>query len=458
MSETFADSSKPTCADADLAVRYGGTVPRYTSYPTAPHFSDSVDQSVYAQWLQQVNPQQPLSLYLHVPFCQQMCWYCGCFTKIVKKYEPVSDYVDLLCQETDQVAARLPTCMKVSHIHWGGGSPTILTPADWRRVLFNIRERFDVAKDAEIAVEIDPRTMTETYVGELGRLGVSRVSVGVQEFDEKIQAAINRVQPYETTKRVVDWLRDAGINALNLDLMYGLPGQGLDHVLSMTERALTLRPDRIALFGYAHIPWMKAHQRLIPEDQLPGVQARWRQAAGAAELLVQHGYVRIGFDHFALPGDPTASGMVARNFQGYTGDDAETLLGLGASAIGCMAQGYVQNVASLQRYEQAIVEGGFATARGIALSAEDRLRRYVIERVLCDLEVDVARACMVHGACAGTLDSALESLRPMVEDGLITLDARRLSVAERGRPLLRRIASAFDAYLASGVGRHSVGV
>lgn len=458
MSAHIAPHASRPCQDADLAVRYGGTVPRYTSYPTAPHFSDAVDSQIYGRWLETVNPLQPVSLYLHVPFCKEMCWYCGCFTKIVKRYDPISDYVDLLCQETDQVAARLPVGMAVSHIHWGGGSPTILTPEDWRRVLFNIRERFDVANSAEIAVEIDPRTLSLDYASELSRLGVNRVSIGVQEFDEAIQASINRLQPYEVTKRVVDWLRDAGIEALNLDLMYGLPGQTLAHVERMTELALTLKPDRIALFGYAHVPWMKAHQRLIPEELLPGIEDRWHQATRASEILVREGYVRVGFDHFALPGDPMAVGHVGRNFQGYTGDDAETLIGLGASAIGSLSQGYVQNVASLPGYEKAVMAGDFATARGIALSPEDRLRRHVIESVLCDLEVDLIRACMAHGACAGTLDGALETLKPMQEDGLVTLEGRHLTVTERGRPLLRRVAAAFDTYLETGAARHSVGV
>jgi len=452
--ETRADQSQ-------LAVRYGGSVPRYTSYPTAPHFSADIGAGRYGEWLSGIGGDDDVSLYLHVPFCREMCWYCGCFTKIVRKYEPIFGYVDTLLAEIDLVAARLSGKANARFIHWGGGSPTILKIDDWHRVLNRLRDRFVVQDDAEIAVEIDPRTMNEAYIRDLAGAGVNRISIGVQEFDAEIQRAINRVQPFETTARVVDWIYAAGIENLNLDLMYGLPRQTLGHVARMTANALTFRPSRIALFGYAHVPWMKTHQRMIKDSDLPGPAERWRQAQHAAAILVDAGYVRVGLDHFALPSDPLAQthdGNIGRNFQGYTTDTAESLIGFGASAISSLTQGYAQNVASLPSYASAIARGALPTARGIELSADDKLRRFVIERVMCDMAVDVADACRRFGMKPETLDAAMAELQPMASDGLVELSGRTLRVSEAGRPLVRNIAAAFDAYLEHGKARHSSGI
>lgn len=444
-------------ADVALAERYGAPVPRYTSYPTAPHFSEAVDAQVYETWLGGLDRQKPISIYLHVPFCREMCWYCGCFTKIVRGDEPVRRYVDHLLTEIDLVAARLGGSAPVSFIHWGGGSPTIMTGQDWSRVMLGLNETFIVSDETEIAVEMDPRTTTEEYVRALARVGVNRVSIGVQEFDPSIQRAINRVQPIKQTAQVIDWLRAAGIDRLNLDLMYGLPGQSPDHVARMTEQALYFEPQRLALFGYAHVPWMKSHQRLIDETALPGTAARFESAEIAAAILVNAGYVRIGFDHFARPDDPMlqSDGSLRRNFQGYTADDAETLLGFGASAIGSLPGGYVQNVASVRGYQDAMAEGRLATGRGIALSDDDRLRRQVIEQLMCDLSVDVGACCRAHQSDPDTLDTALAALKPMADDGLLEIDDHTVTMTERGRPFVRTAAAAFDGYLEKGVARHS---
>jgi len=283
----------------------------------------------------------------------------------------------------------------------------------------------------------------------------------VQEFDAEIQRAINRVQPFELTSRVVDWIYAAGIGNLNLDLMYGLPRQTLGHVARMTANALTFRPSRIALFGYAHVPWMKTHQRMIKDADLPGPAERWRQAQHAASILVDAGYVRVGLDHFALPSDPMAqsvTGNVGRNFQGYTTDTVENLIGFGASAISSLVPGYAQNVASLPSYASAIARGDLPTARGIELSADDKLRRFVIERIMCDMKVDVAEACQRFGMTPGALDVSFADLEPMAEDGLVDLSGRSLQVSETGRPLVRNIAAVFDSYLQHGKARHSSGI
>lgn len=448
--------------NASLATRYAGSVPRYTSYPTAPHFTDDVDQSVYGSWLATLTADTAVSLYMHIPFCKEMCWYCGCFTKIVNRYEPVESYVDSLLAETDLVAAHLSTRLTARAIHWGGGSPTILSPEDWRRTIAHLHHNFEITDDAEIAVEMDPRTTTKDYVTALAACGVNRVSIGVQDFDPTVKQSINRLQPYEVTKRVIGWLRDAGINAINLDLMYGLPHQTVELVAQMTDLALSLEPSRIALFGYAHVPWMKAHQRMIDEAVLPDAEARWQQSGVAACHLKAAGYERIGFDHFAHPSDAMAKaaarGNLRRNFQGYTTDAASVLLGFGASAISTLPQGYVQNLASIKGHRDAVANGALPIARGRATTTEDRLRRAVIERLMCDMDVEIGDTCRSYGLPENWLDNEIAALQEMRQDGLARIDGRRVIVTDAGRPLVRTLAAAFDAYLNKDATKHSSAV
>lgn len=437
-------------------------MPRYTSYPTAPHFTGDVDAAVYGDWLSTLAVDTPVSLYLHIPFCKEMCWYCGCFTKIVNRYAPIEKYIDTLLAETDLVAERIAGRVKAHAIHWGGGSPTILTPDDWRRTMARLHRNFDIADDAEIAVEMDPRTTTKDYVAALAACGVNRVSIGVQDFDPAVQQAINRIQPFEMTKRVIIWLRDAGIDAINLDLMYGLPHQNTARVAQMTEQALSLEPSRIALFGYAHVPWMKSHQRLIDEAALPDTEARWHQANVAAGLLTAAGYVRIGLDHFAHPSDAMAkaisTGSLKRNFQGYTTDTASVLLGFGASAIGTLPQGYVQNAASIKGHREKIEAGALPIARGFMATAEDKLRRAIIEHIMCDMDVDIGSVCRSHGLPENWLDDEIAALEKLHADGLVEIQGRCINVTDIGRPLVRTVAAAFDAYLATGTAKHSSAV
>ena len=442
----------------DLAEKYDLRVPRYTSYPTAPHFSDAVDGETYAGWLAALDPARPLSLYFHIPFCDSMCWFCGCYTKVVKRYAPVRHYLDVLLAEIELVADALPARFAVRYLHWGGGSPTMLKGVDWRRTIDALRRRFDVAEDAEIAVELDPRDAAEDYVAALASAGVNRASIGVQDFDPEVQAAINRIQPYDVVERVCGWLRKHGIDNINLDLMYGLPHQTEARVEAMVENAVRLAPTRVALFGYAHVPWMKTHQKLIDEAALPGVRARWRQFDTGARRLAERGYRPVGLDHFARPDDPLAraldAGSVHRNFQGYTTDGAEVLLGLGASAIGRLPQGYVQNSSPLKPYEEAIAARRLPVVRGFELDADDRLRAEVIERLMCDLAVDLDAVCGRHGVGAETFADDIDRLAPLISDGVCGLDGKVVAVTEAGRPLVRLVAATFDAYLGQG-GRHS---
>ena len=446
----------------ELLEKYGRPVPRYTSYPTAPNFVETIDAGTYRGWLEAIGMDEPLSLYLHVPFCDTLCWFCGCHTKIVNRYSPVAAYVDALGKEIDLVADIIGSPAPVGHLHFGGGSPTILRGTDFAGLMDRLRARFEFLPEAEIAIEIDPRGMTREAVEGLTAAGVSRVSIGVQDIDPQVQRAVNRIQPLEVTEQVIEWCREAGISGVNIDLMYGLPRQTVPGVAHTAGRIAGLAPDRIALFGYAHVPWMKRHQKLIDEAELPDIGQRWRQAEAAAKALGEAGYLSIGLDHFAAPLDPLAEalkgGRLRRNFQGYTVDEARVLLGLGASAIGDAGIGYAQNTGSIGDYVKAISAKRLATARGIALSPDDRLRRGLIEGLMCDLEVDLDQHCRAFGANTSLLDKELAALRPLIDDGLVEMRGYEVRVTERGRPLVRVVASIFDRYLTKGPGRHSPAV
>ena len=446
----------------DLIEKYDLRVPRYTSYPTAPHFGPSVDGKAYARWLSELEPTAPLSLYLHIAYCAEMCWFCGCHTKATHKYAPVADYLEAVRAEAKLIASKLPARMKVDHVHFGGGSPTLLKAHDFAQTLAQLREYYNVTLDADIAVEMDPRTATEAYVRAMAKAGVTRASIGVQDFDERVQKAINRIQPYDVTARVIRWLREAGISAINMDLIYGLPYQTVESVVEMTRLAAGLAPARIALFGYAHVPWMKPHQKLIPEEALPDMGERWAQYEASADALLEAGYVRVGLDHFAHPDDPMAkaaqAGALHRNFQGYTTDEAPVLVALGASGIGSLPQGYVANEIAIERYKETVRAGDLPIARGIAVSGDDKLRREIIERLMCDMNVDLAAIAELHGLDADAFDPELAALEPLEADGIVLRDGSRLVITEEGRPLMRAVCAVFDRYLEQGGARHSKAV
>jgi len=445
-----------------LLERYGGPVPRYTSYPTAPHFSSEISEKAYREWLGEVDDSDTLSLYLHVPFCAEMCWYCGCHTKVVRQYAPVHDYAALLDKETEIVSGMLGGRPATRHVHWGGGTPNMLSPDDFSRLMNRLRQRFHFSAEAEVAVEIDPRTAGEDHAKAFATAGVTRVSFGVQDFNPHVQRAINRIQPYKMTAGVIERFRAHGIHQVNLDLMYGLPHQTVEDVINTVDLTVDLRPDRLALFGYAHVPWMKTHQRMIDTAALPGATERMRQSAAAAERLAERGYRRIGLDHFCHPDDPmakaVADGMLRRNFQGYTTDSANTLLGFGASSIGQLKQGYVQNHAPMHAYATAIGEGRPATCKGFKLTDEDRLRAAIIEQLMCNFCVDLGQVARQNGGREPDFAVELELLAPMQRDGLVTLDALRVRITDAGRPYLRTVCAAFDTYLRRGTAQHSIAV
>jgi len=432
------------------------SVPRYTSYPTAPHFSAAVGAQTYAGWLARLPDTATLSLYLHVPYCRELCLYCGCTTKAVRRRAPLDACAEHLKKEIDLLGAAIGA-RRVVHLHWGGGTPSILGGDSLVDIVERLTATFDLTRIAEHAIELDPRRVTSELAAALGRIGVTRASFGAQDFSLHVQQAIGRVQPFQQVEAAIAAVRTAGIANINIDLMYGLPRQTVGDAIRSAELAASLAPSRLALFGYAHVPWFKPHQKLIDEDTLPGAAERMAQMHAAAETLEECGYVQIGLDHFASLRDDmlraAQAGRLHRNFQGYTTDEADALIGLGASSIGRLPQGYVQNAPDIGSYARAIDAGQFAIAKGLALTADDRLRARIIERLMCDLAVDL------DAEGGGTDFSAeLDALDALSESGIVRRHGRQITITENGRPFVRLVAAAFDAYLAKNHKRHSVAV
>ncbi|KRR02266.1 coproporphyrinogen III oxidase [Bradyrhizobium jicamae] len=442
----------------ELANHYGQErLPRYTSYPSAPHFSPAVDGKTYVDWLRAIPVSCAASLYLHVPFCRSMCWYCGCHTSVSKRDESI--YAAAVRCEMQLLTNTLQHRLPLAHIHFGGGTPTVMMPEVFADLVGAMRSCFIVLPDVEIVVEVDPRTLTEPMTKTMAQCGVTRASLGVQSFDTLVQRSINRIQTFEQTAVAVCRLRQAGISGINFDLIYGLPHQSIDSCLETVEKCVELRPDRLAVFGYAHVPTFKKHQRRIAENTLPDSLERHSQSEAVSDALQCAGYVRIGLDHFALRSDPLAvaqrEGRLHRNFQGYTDHQEKVTIGLGASAIGRLPQGFVQNAVATRDYLQCVATGHFATVKGCAISADDRFRAEIIERIMCDLAVDLSRVSHDHGR---TVEEAIidrERFERLLADGVITVEANRLLVAEDSRFLIRSVASTFDAHLAKGGGAHS---
>ena len=434
--------------------------PRYTSYPTAPHFQTGFTDVQYRSWLAEVDTTTPVSLYLHVPFCRQMCWYCGCNMKLAAKYAPIAEYAQTLRKEIALTADALPERTTLSHLHWGGGTPTALSPDDLEVLMTAVRARWDFAPDAEVAIESAPRTLPPGMAIGIGRLGFTRASFGVQEFDIRVQKAINRVQPPAMVRRSVDQLRAAGVSGINFDLIYGLPFQTVQSLVETVEISVSMRPDRVALFGYAHVPWMAKNQRMIPDTSLPGANERTDQAEAAAEALLAQGYVAIGLDHFALPDDALAvaaqNGTLRRNFQGYTDDPAEVLIGIGASSISRFPQGFAQNNPSTSGYHQTVRDGGLATVRGHAFTAEDKVREAKIGKLMCDFAIDFNALGKTLGLAPSDLASRFDGIEEVFPD-ILDRDGARIEIKPAGRPLTRMIARYLDTYAAGQTG-HSAAI
>lgn len=435
------------------------TAPRYTSYPTAPHFHAGVDATVAEAWMRGVPGGASISLYVHVPFCDRLCWFCACHTRHTLRYEPVAAYLETLYREISIVAALLPAGIRVSSVHFGGGSPTMLAAPDMLQLMAAIRGAFTLTPDTSVNIEIDPSDMDAARLDAMAEIGVTRASLGVQDFDPNVQNAINRHQSFELTRAVVDGLRTRGIAAINLDLVYGLPHQTAESVEATVLRCLELRPDRFAIFGYAHVPWFKKHQTKIEEAWLPGPAARIEQAARAARLITSDGYAAIGIDHFALPLDSlakaAAAGRLQRNFQGYTDDECETLIGLGPSSISRFREGYAQSNPAMGEYVRAIAAGTLPVVRGKTISAEDRVRGWVIERLMCDFGFavpDLLRLDLALGAMV------LREAEELVSGGQLVRRGDRYEIPGGLRARTRIVVAHFDTYLSHGAARHSLAV
>lgn len=441
-------------------------VPRYTSYPTAPHFHSGIDGMTYARWLGELEPQTTLSLYLHVPFCRDICHYCGCHTKATKRDAPIVAYAKTLARELELVAWHLRGPHPVKHIHWGGGTPSLLPEQSLRDLSGLMRSRFDWAPDIEHAIELDPRFVSPSLARTLDEIGITRASLGVQDFDLEVQKSIGRIQPYDVVRNAAENLRAAGLEALNFDLMYGLPEQTPKTIRDTVARTVGLNPSRIALFGYAHVPWMKKHQRLIDESRLPNSATRLELAELARADLLEAGYVAIGLDHFARPDDTMAianqRGDLKRNFQGYTTDQGEQLIGFGVSSIGKTTRGYAQNMSDQRHWQRAVSAGQLPIARGLALSRDDLLRGNIIEQLMTDYRCDIKATCRSLGEDMASLAPSLAALDELVTDGLVRVQSDVVEITQAGQPFVRLAAAAFDTYLADSQAatgaRHSMAV
>ena len=440
-------------------LKHNQQVPRYTSYPTAPHFKTDVGPRDVSQWLRAIPAEDAVSLYFHVPFCKSMCWYCGCNTKATRHYSPVSKYLEYLKKEITLVSERLNEKQPVRHIHFGGGSPSFIEPDDFRDLMHHVGQCFDILPEAEVAIELDPREITEPKVAAYAQSGINRVSLGVQDFHNDVQEAINRKQPYRVIYRGVELLRSYGIEAVSFDLLYGLPHQTVDIIRDNVSLAASMKPDRISLFGYAHVPWMKKHMKLIDEKVLPNGLERLEQFDAAKESLVERGYAEIGLDHFALADDPMAkafkAGELHRNFQGYTTDSAPTLIGFGASAISAHKEGYCQNAPDKRSYYASIEQGELATIKGLQLTDDDLIRRSIIEQIMCYGEIDLEQFAGSRDLSLENFSSDIEKLVPLQKDGLVTVDDWHLKVDEEASQATRLAAAAFDTYLAPSKKQHA---
>ncbi|MFP4098274.1 MAG: oxygen-independent coproporphyrinogen III oxidase [Alphaproteobacteria bacterium] len=444
-----------SCSIKEVILGMDRAVPRYTSYPTAPHFQGIENPQtfeLYEDWLKSISGDMPLSLYIHVPFCSKMCWYCGCHTKVTKRYDPIADYVRFVLKEIEVLSAVLGRRLPAAHIHFGGGTPGLLSPFDFSAIMKALDAHFDIDyKNGEIAMEIDPRSVNEARVESYTRHGLNRVSLGVQDLHSKTLDAVNRPQPFELSMEAVSLFRRYGVARFNIDLLYGLPHQTVESMAQTIERCMALAPDRLSLFGYAHVPWMKKHMKLIDEGTLPDKNDRYDLFRTGEDALLGFGYVPIGIDHFAKEDDPLAraaqAGTLQRNFQGYTTDKALALIGIGVSSIGKLEQGYVQNAVDMPVYKDSILNQRLSVRKFLSLSHEDRLRAHIIERLMCDFHVDIQDVCLAHGFEKNHLESVLPKLEPFVQQNMLVISENKvLTILPHARLVARLICAEFDAY------------
>lgn len=441
--------------DLDLLKKYDRPGPRYTSYPTAPLFSSSFTAKDFAQEIRATNgpgAASDISLYFHFPFCDTLCYFCGCTMLVTRDRNRIGEYLRYLKREVDMVSRMMASTRKVTQLHWGGGTPTHLLPDELLEIGRYVKERFPVDSLAEKGVEIDPRELTRDHLAALREVGFNRMSMGVQDFNEQVQTAVNRIQPEALTLNALEWARELGYTSVNIDLIYGLPFQTVSSFEQTVRRIIDIGPDRIAIFNYAHVPWMKSHQKLILPEDLPAPEQKLAILKMTIELLTSNGYEYIGMDHFAKPDDELTRAQkeksLYRNFQGYSTRAGADLYGFGMSSISHFRNIYAQNFRTLPEYYRALDTGSFATHVGYRMTDDDHIRKFVIMRLMCDLELEKQTVEARYSlAFDEYFRSSLEALQQFVADGLVEVTAEKITIVGAGRLLLRNIAMCFDAYL-----------
>ena len=436
---------------------FDARAPRYTSYPPANHFSNDVAPTTTAEWISAVPSGARVSLYFHIPYCRRLCWFCACRTQGTSTDRPLVPYLALLKKELELVGKNLRKDVIISQIHFGGGTPTLLPPYMIRELGAAVRAFRPLAEDLQFSVEIDPTEVDQARIDALAEIGMTRASIGVQDFDPIVQQSIGRDQSFEDTRRVVDMLRAAGITSLNMDILYGLPFQTKERMADSVQRVLSLSPDRVALYGYAHVPWMAKRQVMIPADELPSAEQRLELFDTARELFLWDGYEEIGIDHYARPDDSLAlanrNDTMRRNFQGYTDDTSDVLIGMGASAISRYPQGFAQNVSASSKYATYIEEGHLATERGHTMSVDDLLRSDMIESLMCNFAIDCKALAARHHKTESEIFAMTTRMRERFHDQLVIEDGV-IKLNESARLIARLCAQEVDAY-AMPEGRHS---
>lgn len=437
----------------------GMEAPRYTSYPTAHHFSSDISSEVFSGWLSSIKNDAEISIYIHIPFCRELCWFCGCHTKITNHYAPITRYVGSLLGEIALVKSLKGERGKFTNIHFGGGSPSILQGEDLKSIMSAIGGMFAQKPTGEVAIELDPRTTTTENIQLYAKLGFNRVSLGIQDFDPAVQLAINRVQPYEQVAEVVKNLRATGLDNINFDLIYGLPLQTLAGFKKTMEMALALNPSRLALFSYAHVPSVKKHQTLIDATTLPSHSEKLEIFEMACAMLEAAGYVAIGIDHFAKPDDPlaiaTRNRTLRRNFQGYVTDTTDTLIGLGVSAISQFPEGYAQSTTNSLDYRTNIENSKLPTSRGYSFKGEDKLRKRVIDDLMCFLSVDLRAISAEFGLAENHFSKEIQQLAQPEYAEIVTVSDGFVQVSSQHKMAARVVATVFDEYKIATAGRYS---
>lgn len=438
-------------------------IPRYTSYPTAPHFENSINSKIYSSWLNNVKSIENLSLYIHIPFCNSLCYFCGCHTTATKKYEPVNRYVDFLIKEIHLIRSKINFIPKVSHIHFGGGTPSILKPKDLKLIMDTINKKFNVNNKCEIAMEVDPRFFKIDLIKVLKKYKFTRISIGVQDFSLIVQKNINRMQSFKSTKNLINALKHNGIKNINIDLMYGLPYQSIQSFLRTLNKVVSLKPDRISIFGYAHVPWMKKRQNLIKGDILRNKE-RLQLYNLTSDYLQKNKYVPIGIDHYARYNSSIIKKIekknLTRNFQGYSEDNSKVLLGFGSSSISSMPEGYVQNYSNVLEYFTSIKKNKIPIYRGYEFKNEDKIYGEIINNLMCYLNVNLNKIKKKFNLEKkhNFLFYELLKIKPFIDEGFVKLNNGILTIHPKARPLTRTICSSFDQFFKESKNKYSLGI